>query len=165
MKQSNTIILVIVAAVGLLVVLTIGLYVRNTWQTNSTHESEAVTEPDTKHARKTTKPARKDRQSSRTLSPEQRAQIIEQIENIKQRWANMSEAEREEFRGKMVQIFDAGRPQSSRKFETSPPEGRDKFGEQFLEIKNKWEDMSEAERKEFMEKMRESANAIRQGND
>ena len=34
MKQSNTIILVIVVVVGLLAILTIGLYVRNTWQKN-----------------------------------------------------------------------------------------------------------------------------------
>lgn len=165
MKKSNTIILVIIAAVGLLVALTIGLYVRNTWQKSGPRESEAITEPDTIQAQITTKPARQDRQRSRTLSPEQKALLTEQIVNIKQRWANMSEAEREEFRVKMVEIFDAGRPQGSRKLETSPPEGRDKFGQQFLEIKNKWEDMSEAERKEFMEKMRESANAIRQGND
>jgi hypothetical protein len=165
MKQSNTIILVIVAAVGLLALVTIGLYVRNTWQNNGSSKSEAVTEPDTIKALINTRPPRQDRQSPPTLSPEQRAQLIKQIENIKQRWPNMSEAEKEEFRSKMVDIFDAGRPQDSTKLDPFSQEGRDKFTEQFLEIKNKWEDMSEAEREEFMQKMRESATAIRQGND
>ena len=77
----------------------------------------------------------------------------------------MSDAERKEFRAKMVEIFQAGRPVRSRSFQTSPPEARDKFAEEFLLIKTKWEDMSEQERQEYWDKMREKFNAIRQGND
>jgi predicted S18 family serine protease len=165
MKQSTTIISVIVAAVVILAAFAIGLYVREIKRKNRPAESEAVVELETKQPEKTTAPSSEDQQSSRNLLPEQRAQLTEQIENIKQQWASMSEAERKEFRAKMVEIFQAGRPERSRSFQTSPPEARDKFAEEFLLIKTKWEDMSEQERQEYWDKMRERFNAIRQGND
>lgn len=165
MKQSTTIISVIVAAVVILAALATGLYIKEVRRKYKAAESEAVVELETKQPEKTSTPVSEDRRSSRNLSPEQRAQLTEQIENIKQQWANMSEAERKEFRAKMVEIFQAGRPERSRSFQTSPPEARDKFAEEFLLIKTKWEDMSEQERQEYWDKMRERFNAIRQGND
>ena len=77
----------------------------------------------------------------------------------------MSVQERKEFRDKLLETFDNRRQDAERNVQISPPEGRDKYSEEFLEIKNKWEDMTEEERQKFMEKMRENANAIRQGND
>lgn len=165
MKQSTTIISVIVAAVVILAALATGLYIKEVRRKYKAAESEAVVERQTKQPEKTTVPSSEDQQSSRNLSLEQRAQLTEQIANIKQQWANMSEAERKEFRAKMVEIFQAGRPERSRSFQTSPPEARDKFAEEFLLIKTKWEDMSEQERQEYWDKMRERFNAIRQGND
>ena len=165
MKQSTTIISVIVAAVVILAALGTGLYIKEVRRKYKAAESEAAVELETKQPEKTTAPSSKDRQSSRNLSPEQRAQLTEQIANIKQQWASMSDAERKEFRAKMVEIFQAGRPERSRSFQTSPPEARDKFAEEFMLIKTKWEDMSEQERQEYWDKMRERFNAIRQGND
>jgi len=165
MKQSTTIISVIVAAVVILAALATGLYIKEVRRKYKAAESEAVVELETKQPEKTMIPSSEDQQNSRNLSPEQRAQLTEQIANIKQQWANMSEAERKEFRAKMVEIFQAGRPERSRSFQTSPPEARDKFAEEFLLIKTKWEDMSEQERQEYWDKMRERFNAIRQGND
>ncbi len=165
MKQSTTIISVIVAAVVILAALATGLYIKEVRRKHKAAESEAVVEFETKQPEGITVPSSEDQQSSRNLSPEQRAQLTEQIEDIKQRWATMSEPERKEFRAKMAELFQAVRSERNRRFETSPPEGRDRFAEEFIEIKNRWEDMSEEERQEFREKIRESSNAIRQGND
>ncbi|MHC4654302.1 MAG: hypothetical protein ACYS91_04695 [Planctomycetota bacterium] len=165
MKQSTTIISVIVAAVVILAALATGLYIKEVRRKYKAAESEAIVERQTKKPEKTMIPPSEVQQSSRNLSPEQRAQLTEQIENIKQQWASMSETERKEFRAKMVEIFQAGRPDRSRNFQTSPPETRDKFAEEFLLIKSKWEDMSEQERQEYWDKMRKKFNAIRQGND
>ncbi len=77
----------------------------------------------------------------------------------------MSEQEKKDFRAKLLETFDTRRQDAERNVQTPPTNVRDKFSEEFLEIKSKWEDMTEQERQEFMEKMRESANAIRQGND
>lgn len=167
MKQSSAIISAIVAAGVLLAALAVGLYVRDTRQKSLTGQSESADKSQIKQADITTKNTQKveDEQKSRNLSAEQEAQLKEQIQIIKQQWVNMSEQERKEFRAKLLETFDARRQDAERNVQTSPPEGRDRFGEEFLEIKNKWEDMTEEERQAFMEKMRKNATAIRQGND
>ena len=167
MKQKNAIIWAIVAAGVLLAALAIGLYIRDTRQKSLLDQSETTEESLTKQADITEKNTQKaeDEQKTQNLSSEQEAQLKEQIQIIKQQWVNMSEQERKEFRAKLIETFDARRQDAERNVQTSPPEGRDKYSEEFLEIKNKWEDLTEQERQEFMEKMRENANAIRQGND
>ena len=164
MKQSKVIILVIVAASILLSAIAIGLYVRETRKEITPLESESMAKPEIKQNELTKKPPESETDSN-SLTAQQRIQITKQTEEIKQRWANMSDAERAEFRAKMTEIFRKDRLERSSRFVASPPEGRDMFGEEFLEVKSKWEDMSEEEKQEFMDKMRENANAIRQGND
>jgi hypothetical protein len=165
MKRSNITISVIVA-VGVLVALAVGLYVRDMRQKSISGQSESADKPKTIQADIKTKNTQKveDEQKSRNLSPEQQAQLKEQIEYIKQRWVNMSEQDKKEFRAKLLETFDSRRKDAERNVQISPPEERDKYSEEFLEIKNKWQDLTEEERQEFMEKMRENANAIRQGN-
>ncbi len=165
MKQSSTIISVIVAVVGLLAAFAIGLYIKKVRSQYKAAESKAAVEQQMKQNEIPTRPPRERQDSSRDLSPEQRAQLTEQIEDIRQRWATMSEPERKEFRAKMTELFQAVRSERNRRFETSPPEGSDRFAEEFIETKNRWEDMSEEERQKFRDKIRESSNAIRQGND
>jgi preprotein translocase subunit SecF len=164
MKQSKVIISVIVAASVLLAAIAIGLYVRETRKEITPLESESAVKPEIQQ-NELTEGSQKSETDSSSLTAQQRVQVTKQTEEIKQRWANMSDAERAEFRAKMTEIFRKDRLERSSRFVASPPEGRDMFGEEFLEIKSKWEDMSEEERQEFMEKMRENANAIRQGND
>lgn len=164
MKQSSAIISAIVAAGVLLAALAVGLYVRDTGQKSLTGQSETADKPQTNQTDITTKNTQKV-EDERNLSPEQEAQLKEQIQIIKQQWVNMSEQERKEFRAKLLETFDARRQDAERNVQTSPPEGRDRFGEEFLEIKNKWDDMTEEERQAFMEIMRKNATAIRQGND
>ena len=164
MKQSSAIISAIVAAGVLLAALAVGLYVRDTRQKSLPGQSESADKSQTKQADITTKNTQKV-EDERNLSAEQEAQLKEQIQIIKQQWVNMSEQERKEFRAKLLETFDARRQDAERNVQTAPPEGRDRFGEEFLEIKNKWEDMTEEERQAFMEKMRKNATAIRQGND
>ena len=173
MKQSSTIISVIVVAVLLPVVLLaafgFGLYIRRARQQRRTVESVAapgaVTELKTKEAEIRPRPPHESRRRTRTISPEQRAQLGEQIEDIKRRWANMSEAERQEFRAKMLEMFDARRREAGSRFRARPPQEETRFREELMLTKKRWEDMSEEERQEFRDKIRERSNAIRQGND
>lgn len=167
MKQSSAIISAIVAAGVLLAALAVGLYIRDTRQKSLLGQSETADKPQTKQADITAKNTQKveDEQSPRNLSAEQQVQLKEQIQIIKQEWVNMSEQEKKEFKATLLETFNARRQDAERNVQTAPPEGRDRFGEEFLEIKNKWEDMTEGERQAFMEKMRKNANAIGQGND
>ena len=164
MKQSNVIISVIVAASVLLAAIATGLYIRETRKRSIPRESESAVKPEIKQA-ELTEETKETETGSRSLAAEQKAKLTEQINDIKQRWTSMSDAERAEFRAKMTEIFRKDRLERSSRFATSPPEGRDMYGEKFLEIKNKWEDMSEQERQAYTDKMRENSNAIRQGND
>lgn len=161
MKRSSTIISVIVAAVVILAALAIGLYIKEVRRKYKAGESEAAAELETKQAEITTRPAREGRRRFQNPPAEQRAQLTEQMEDIGQRWATMSEPERKEFRAKMAEISQAVRSERNRRFETSPPEGRDRFAEEFIEIKNRWEDMSEEKRQEYTARMREEPNNVR----
>ena len=167
MKQSNLRISVIVAAGLLITALAVSLYIKDTRQKDISSQSETTDKSQTKQGNTTTKNTQKieDEQRPRNLSPEQEAQLKEQIQIIKQQWVNMSEQEKKEFRTKLLETFDTRRKDAERDVKTSPADVRDRYSEEFLEIKSKWEDMTEQERQKFMEKMRESANAIRQGND
>jgi hypothetical protein len=177
MKQSSTIIPVIVAAVLLPLVLLaafwFGLYVRKLRQQKRNLESSqkavavqksaAKAKLEEKQAEITPRPPHDSRQRTRTVSPEQRDQIREQIEDIKQRWANMSEAERQEFRAKMLEMFDARRREAGNRYRARPPQEETRFRDELMMTKKKWEEMSEEEREAFRNTMRERANAIRQG--
>ncbi|MHC4692540.1 MAG: hypothetical protein ACYS67_07350 [Planctomycetota bacterium] len=167
MKQPRTIISIIIAVVGFLAAFAIGLYIKEVRSKYRAAESKAkvAAESQTKPAVIPTRPPRERQRSSRDLSPEQRAQITEQMMDIRQKWATMSEQERKEFRIKIAEISQAGRSETNKTFETSHPEGRDSFAEEFMKVKNNWEDMTEEEKQEFRDKIREKSNAVRQGND
>jgi hypothetical protein len=77
----------------------------------------------------------------------------------------MSEVERQEFRAKMLEMFDARRREAGSRLRGRPPQEETRFREELMQTKKRWEDMSEEERQEFRDKMRERSNAIRQGND
>lgn len=165
MKQSRTIISVIVAVVGLLAAFAIGLYIKEVRNKYKADESETVVVQQTKQPEIPSGPPRERQRSSRDLTPEQRAQITEQTKDIIRRWDTMSEQERKEFRAKIAEISQAGRSETNKTFEISHPEGMDSFAEEFMKVKNNWEDMTEEEKQEFRDKIRESSNAERQGND
>jgi uncharacterized membrane protein YraQ (UPF0718 family) len=165
MKQSRTIISVIVAVVGLLAAFAIGLYIKEVRNKYKADESETVVVKQTKQPEIPTGPPRERQRSSRDLTPEQRAQITEQTKDIRRRWDTMSEQERKEFRAQIAEISQASRSETNKTFQTSHPEGMDSFAEEFMKVKNNWEDMTEEEKQEFRDKIRESANAARQGND
>jgi len=166
MKQSSTIISVIVVAVVLLAAFGFGLYIRKARQQRRTVESVAApgagTELKTEEAEIKPRPPHESQRRTRTISPEQRTQLGEPIENIKLRWATMSEAERQEFRAKMLEMFDARRRETGSRIRGRPPQEDARFREELIQIKKKWKDMSEEERQEFRDKMRQRSNAIRQ---
>ena len=73
----------------------------------------------------------RDEERLRSLSPEERARLKEQRDNIQQRWENMSEEEKEDFRATM------------------------------REIKQRGENMTEEEREKFMAELRKKLDAER----
>jgi len=151
--------------VGLLAAFAIGLYIKEVRNKYKADESETVVVQQTKQADIPTEPPRERQRSSRDLTPEQRAQLTEQMKDIRPQWETMSEQERKEFRAKITEISQAGRSETNKTFQTSHPEGMDSFAEEFMKVKNNWEDMTEEEKQEFRDKIRESYNAVRQGND
>ncbi len=165
MKQSRTIISVIVAVVGLLAAFAIGLYIKEVRSKYRAAEPKVVVEQQAKQPVIPTGPPRERQRNSRDLTPEQKAQLTEQMKDIRPRWETMSEQERKEFRSKIAEISQAGRSETNKTFQTSHPEGLDSFAEEFMKVKNNWEDMTEEEKQEFRDKIRASSNAVRQGND
>lgn len=163
MKQSLVIILVISTAGVLLVALAVSLYIRNKGQRSNSTLLVSAEKSATKKTEIAAEDTRmmEDEQKSRNRTPEQQAQLQEQLEVIKQQWTNMTVQEKNEFRNKLLETFNNRRQDAERNIQISPPEERDKYSEEFLEIKNNWENMTEEERQKFMEKMRQDANTIR----
>ena len=126
----------------LLAAFAIGLYIREVRQKNraAESESEAPAELETKQPEIRPRLVRESRKRFRNPSAEERVAPREQIDNIRQRWADMSEQEREEFRAKMLEIFDARR-EAGRRFRNSALEERNRFRESFMGIKTRWEDI------------------------
>lgn len=153
MKQSKT----VISAVIVVAVLLIALVGISCSKKSGPAESEVAAEPEkTSQVQKPgdanelererarmaqvlaeRRPTLGDREEERlrNLSPEERARLKEQRENIQQRWENMSDEEKEEFRATM------------------------------REIKQRGENMTEEEREKLMAELREKLNAGRQGND
>ena len=157
MKQSRTIISAIVVVAVLLTALGGISCSKKTGQKSGPAESEVAAEPEKiseaqkpgdanelererarmARARSEKRPAlgREDPARLRDVSPEERARLKEQKENIQQSWENMSEEEKEKFRATM------------------------------REIRQRGENMTEEEREKFIAELRERLNAGRQGND
>jgi len=157
MKQSRTVIPVIVVVAVLLTALGLISCSKKTGQKSGPTESQTGTEPEktsqaqtpgdanelererarTAEARTERRPTlgREDPARLRNLPPEERDRLKGQREKIQQRWENMSEEEKDAFRATM------------------------------REIRQKGENMSEEEREKFMSELRERFDAGRQGND
>jgi hypothetical protein len=81
------------------------------------------------------------------LSPEQRAALVEQRAGMRERFENMTDEEREAFRAQMRERFSGRRRDMGPQLQLSDEE-RAKMREEIDALREKWDQMSEAEREE-----------------
>jgi hypothetical protein len=81
------------------------------------------------------------------LSPEQRAALVEQRAGMRERFENMTDEEREAFRAQMRERFSGRRQNMGPQLQLSDEE-RAKMREEIDALREKWDQMSEAEREE-----------------
>ena len=160
MKKSGTTIVFVLVCVGVLIAaFTIGICIRNIRIGN---ESITATAPE-KSPRELAMEREQARRMPGTegmgrdseLSPEQRAELVEQRSGMRERFENMTEEEQEEFRAKMRERFGGRRRGDMGPQLDLSEEDRTKMREEFNELRAKWEEMSEEEREEARNKISE----------
>jgi len=179
-KSGTTTVFVMVCVAVLLGAWGIGLCIRQVRFRNAAIESEAATEPQmSANIQKpigaggpkgepagmaqfrpeiVPMPGDEERRPWGDLSEEER-------ESMKQRFENMSEQEKEEFRAQMRERAGGRRPQGDVRFRNLSEEERARLKEQRESMRKRFENMSEQEREEFKAQMRERSGGRRpQGN-
>jgi len=152
MKKSGTTVIFVLICIGVLIAaFAIGICIRKIRLGN---ESTATTAPEKspgelarerEQARRM--PGPEGTRRSGELSPEQRAELTEQRAEMRQRFENMSDEEREAFRAQMRERFSGRRRDMDPQLQLSDEE-RAKMREEFDALREKWDQMSEAEREE-----------------
>ncbi len=140
--------IIIIAAVGAAVVLTalgVGFYIRGAGQ-----KKEAGGKP-RQVGEGSIIPGRVGRDRFRNLSEEERARIVEGRKERAERWANMSDEEKEKFRQQLRRRFNIRRGEVGRLPALSE--------EERANLRERWANMSMQEREEFRAKMRERFGA------
>lgn len=161
MKKASTITSVVIAVVVLLASLGIGLCIREIRfqragvETKSENIQKLGDVNESKQERAQERPGPgpggSDRQSA--LSPEERTGLVEERADMKKKFENMSDEEREQFRSQMRDRFGSKRREGG--FQNLSEEERAKFKEEMEKIRERWEEMSEEERQKAMAQMRE----------
>ncbi|MBN2594741.1 MAG: hypothetical protein JXA81_14630 [Sedimentisphaerales bacterium] len=152
MKKSGTTIIFVLVCIGVLVAaFAIGLCIRKIRLGN---ESVTTTAPE-----KSPRELAREREQARRmpgnegtgrdseLSPEQRAALVEQRAGMRERFENMTDEEREAFRAQMRERFSGRRRDMGPQLQLSDEE-RAKMREEIDALREKWDQMSEAEREE-----------------
>ncbi len=149
MKQSGTTIVFVLICVGVLVAaFAIGMCIRKIRLGNESVTTTASEKSPSELARDRAQARRMSgsRGSNRDgeLSTEERAELVQQRAEMRERFENMTDEEREAFRAQMRERFGGRRP---------PPlqlsdEERAKMREEIDALREKWDQMSEAEREE-----------------
>jgi len=85
----------------------------------------------------------------------------EEREAMKQRFENMSEQEKEEFKAQMRERTGGRRPQGGDRFRSLSEEERARLKQQRGSMKQRFENMSEQEKEEFRAQMRERSGGRR----
>jgi hypothetical protein len=157
MKKSGTTIVFVLVCVGVLIAaFAIGICIRKIRLGN---ESVTASEKSPIELAKEREQARRmpgieGTGGSSELSPEQRAELVEQRAEMRQRFENMTEEEREEFRAKMRDRFSGRRRDFGPQLQLSDEE-RAKMREEIDALREKWDQMSEAEREEARDQISE----------
>jgi len=168
LKQSKTVMSVVLAAGVLLGALAIGLTIRKfrSQPTEPEPQLKPPAEPDREQTVRTPGPDRQRRRRLENLSPEERARIRKERESMRERWENMTEQERKEFLARMRERARSRPRPGERRFRGLPPDETARLRMQIpgLEdpnLKKRWEDMSEQERQDYIRRVRERINTER----
>lgn len=164
MKRASTTVSVIVAVVVLLAAFGVGLCIREIRFRRARVKSKSpeIQKPSVATALETNRPPIRpmpgpggpDRNPG--SSAEQRAGVVDERADMKQRFENMSEEEREAFRAQMRDRFGGGRRRGGGEMpQNLSEEQRTQLRADMESMRDKWETMSEEERQTVMAQMRE----------
>ena len=154
MKQSGTtIIFVIICVAVLLAAFGVGICIREIRFSGAKNESKAGNELARDRAQGRPMPGPGSRNRARDSSPEERAGLVEERARMRERFENMSEEERQEYRAQMRERFGSRRRRGG--FEELSEEERARLEEERRQMRERWESMSEEERQAYRAQMRE----------
>jgi hypothetical protein len=145
MKRVQIIIIAAVGAAAILTALGVGFYIGEVRQ-----KKEAAEKPQ-QVGGESLIPGRVGRDRFSNLSEEERARIVEGRKQRAERWANMSDEEKEKFRQQLRRRFNV-RGGEERRLPALSEEER-------ANLRQRWANMSMQEREEFRAKMRERFGA------
>jgi len=155
MKQSGTTIVFVIVCIGVLVAaFVIGLCIRDVRMRGVKNESVSAVKteksaggPENKQAQAVQMTGAPAMGADRELSPEDRASLAERRAGMRERFENMTEEEREQFRARMRERFSGRRRDMGPQLQLSEEE-RAKMREEIDALRKNWDQMSEAEREE-----------------
>lgn len=155
MKQSGTTIVFVIVCIGVLVAaFAIGLCIREVRLSGAKNESATAVKSEKSagglesrqmQAKQMTGAPGMDR--DRDLSPEERAALVERRAGMRERFENMTEEEREQFRAQMRERFGDRRRDMGPQLQLSEEE-RAKMRKEIEALRERWDQMSEAEKEE-----------------
>jgi hypothetical protein len=155
MKQSGMTIVFVIVCIGVLVAaFAIGLCIREIRFSGAKNESAPVAKPEksaaeieARRAQARQMPGIGGREESGASSPEDRAALVDQRAGMRERFENMNEEEREQFRAQIRERFGGRRRDMGPQLQLSE-EDRVKMREEIDALREKWDQMSEEEREE-----------------
>ncbi len=154
MKQSGTtIIFAIICVAVLLAAFGVGICIREIRFSGTKNESKTGNELERDRPQGRPMPGPGSRNRARDASPEERAGLVEERAKMRERFENMSEEERQEYRARMRERF-GGRRRGGESQDLSEEE-RARLEEERRQMRERWESMSEEERQEYTTQMRE----------
>jgi hypothetical protein len=151
MKRSQTIVLIAVGAAVLITAVGIGFYIKEA-RRNKQGGSEAGANVGGEHSVQSMIPPTVGREKFYNLSEEERAKIVEERKKATERWATMSDEEKQKFREQLRERFDISR-QGDRGAGLTLSE------EEKTKLRERWANMTEQERQQFRDKIREELRA------
>jgi len=153
MKQSGTTIVFVLICIGVLVAaFAIGICIRNIRLGNESITTTAPEKSPIELAREREQarrmPGTEGTGRNRELSPEQRAALGEQRAEMRERFENMTDEEKEAFQAQMRERFSGRRRGDMGPQLQLSDEERAKMREEIDALREKWDQMSEEEREE-----------------
>jgi hypothetical protein len=155
MKQSGTTIVFVIVCIGVLVAaFAIGLCIREVRLSGAKNESASAVKPEKSAGGPESRQEQTERmagapgmEGDSDLSPEERAALVERRAGMRERFENMTDEEKEQFRAQMRERFSGGRRGMGSQLQLSDEE-RAKMREEIDALRKNWDQMSEAEREE-----------------
>lgn len=155
MKQSGTtIVFVIVCIIVLVAAYGIGLCIKEIRLSGVKNETVVAAklekpagEVESRQAQARQMPGAGEEDTTREASSEERTALVEQRAGMRERFENMTDEEREAFRAQMRERFGGRRRDMGPQVQLSD-EDRAKMMEEINAIREKWDQMSDAEKEE-----------------